>query len=298
METERRNESTMDIDRCSTLELVEKINAEDQKVADAVAGQKMMIAALIDACSTRMKKGGRLIYMGAGTSGRLGVLDASECPPTYGVSPDLVVGLIAGGKEAMFRAQEGAEDSEECGVKDLQEIGLSSNDTVVGLAASGRTPYVIAGLKYARSIGACTGSVSCVSNARMSSFADYAIEAVTGPEAVTGSTRMKAGTAEKMICNMISTGVMIRYGKVYENLMVDVQPTNEKLVHRAARIISDATGCSDEQSEHLFAASGRDVKIAILMGIADTDRSNAQALLQASGGNVHDAIVKAEEKFG
>lgn len=293
METEKRNQNTMDIDRCPTIELVRKINEEDSRIAGVVAGQAETIAALIDACSDRMKKGGRLIYMGAGTSGRLGVLDASECPPTYGVPADLVIGLIAGGRDAMFRAKEGAEDSQELGVSDLREIGLSGNDTVVGLAASGRTPYVIAGLKYARSIGACTGSVSCVSNAQMSDFADYAIEAVTGPEAITGSTRMKAGTAEKMICNMISTGVMVRYGKVYENLMVDVQPTNEKLVHRAKRIIGEAVGCAPEKAESLFAESGKDVKIAILMGLADTDRENAVRLLENSGGNVHDAIVTA-----
>lgn len=288
----------MDIDRCSTLSLVEKINAEDHKIADAVAAQKKMIAELIDACSARMKKGGRLIYMGAGTSGRLGVLDASECPPTYGVSPDLVVGLIAGGKSAMFRAKEGAEDSEELGVQDLKDLKLNENDTVVGLAASGRTPYVIGGLKYARSVGACTGSVSCVSAAKMSAYADFAIEAVTGPEVITGSTRMKAGTAEKMICNMISTGVMVRYGKVYENLMVDVQPTNEKLVRRAKRIISEAAGCTAEKAESLFEDSGRDVKIAILMGISGTGRREAGELLERCGGNVHDAIVRAEGEKG
>lgn len=294
METEMRNPVTMHIDRCSSREIVKLINDEDHKVADVVETQLDQIAAVIDAVSARMKKGGRLIYMGAGTSGRLGVLDAAECLPTYGVSPDLVVGLIAGGKDAMFRAKEGAEDSAELGEKDLKDLHLCEKDSVVGLAASGRTPYAEGGLKYARSIGAFTASVACVSHADISALADVAIEAVTGPEVVTGSTRMKAGTAEKMICNMISTGTMIRYGKVYENLMVDVQPTNDKLVERARNIIAESVGCSYEKASKLLEDSGFTVKIAILMGITGCDREHAQDLLNQSEGNVHDAIVNAE----
>jgi N-acetylmuramic acid 6-phosphate etherase len=295
-ETEMRNPDTMDIDRCSALEIVEKINHADEQVAKAVGSQKEAIAGLIDACAKRMKKGGRLIYMGAGTSGRLGVLDASECPPTYGVSPDLVVGLIAGGRNAVFKAVEGAEDSKELGVKDLKDIGLTELDTVVGLAASGSTPYVIGGLEYAGEVGACRGSVACVSDALISKYADYAIEAVTGPEVITGSTRMKAGTAEKMICNMISTGVMIKYGKVYENLMVDVQPTNIKLVGRAKRIIGQAVGCDADTAAKLFEDSGHDVKIAILMGLADCSKEAAEKTLKNHSGNVREAIEEEKQK--
>lgn len=291
LETERRNQNTMDIDHCTPLEIVTKINQEDHKVADAVETQLDVIAQIVEEASKRLLKGGRIIYMGAGTSGRLGVLDASECPPTYGVSSDLVIGLIAGGQSAMFKAKEGAEDSEELGVQDLKQINLNENDTVVGLAASGRTPYVIGGLKYANEIGALTASVSCVSNAPMSSYATYPVEAVTGAECVTGSTRMKAGTAEKMICNMISTGCMIRYGKVYENLMIDVQPTNEKLVNRAKRIIEEAVHCDYQTAEQLYEQSNHDVKIAVIMGKAHAQLDQAQQLLQQTNGNVFEAIT-------
>lgn len=295
MDTEKRNQNTLNIDCCSSLEIVEKINTEDAKVASVVATQKVKIAEIIDNASARMKKGGRLIYMGAGTSGRIGVLDASECPPTYGVSPELVVGLIAGGRNAMFKAKEGAEDDSELGKADLKDLNLNETDTVIGLAASGRTPYVIGGLDYARSIGVYTASVSCVKNAEVSAHCDTAVEAVTGAEVITGSTRMKAGTAEKMICNMISTGCMIRYGKVYENLMVDVQPTNEKLVVRAKRIISEAAECSEEEAERLFEESGHDVKIAILMGKGYCSRELAAEHLENTGGNVREAILRSEK---
>lgn len=296
IETEARNMDTMDIDHVSALEIVEKINREDHKVADAVALAKNQIAEIIEKAVQRLKEGGRIVYIGAGTSGRLGVLDASECPPTYGVSADLVMGLIAGGEDAMFKAKEGAEDDPDLAVEDLKRITLSSKDTVIGLAASGRTPYVIGGLDYARSIGAYTAAVSCVSNAKISEHAETAVEVITGAEAVTGSTRMKAGTAQKMVCNMISTGCMIRYGKVYENLMVDVQPTNEKLVERAGRIISQATGCDLEKSHQLLEESGRDVKIAIIMGCGNINAEEAHNCLEGAGGNVHDAIVAAKEK--
>ncbi len=293
LETEARNASTMDIDGCSTLEIVEKINAEDRKVADVVASQKEAIAKIIDEASSRMVNGGRLIYIGAGTSGRLGVLDASECPPTYGVSADLVIGMIAGGEKAMFTAQEGAEDDEALAVSDLQALHLNEKDSVIGLAASGRTPYVIGGLKYAAKIHAFTASIACVSDAEMSEYADVAVEAVTGPECITGSTRMKAGTAEKMICNMISTGCMIRYGKVFENLMIDVQPTNEKLVERAKRIVASAVHCDEKRSDELFEQSNHDVKTAILMGISGQSREKAVELLNRAHGNVHNAILAA-----
>lgn len=295
IETEVRNVDTMDIDHVSALEIVEKINREDHKVADAVALAKNQIAEIIEKAGQRLKEGGRIIYIGAGTSGRLGVLDASECPPTYGVSPDLVMGLIAGGEDAMFKAKEGAEDDPNLAVEDLKRITLCSKDSVIGLAASGRTPYVIGGLDYARSIGAYTASVSCVSNAKISEHAETAVEVITGAEAVTGSTRMKAGTAQKMVCNMISTGCMIRYGKVYENLMVDMQPTNEKLVERAGRIISQATGCDLEKAHQLLEESGRDVKIAIIMGCGNINADEAHNCLEGAGGNVHDAIVAAKE---
>lgn len=295
IETEVRNVDTMDIDHVSALEIVEKINREDHKVADAVALAKNQIAEIIEKAGQRLKEGGRIIYIGAGTSGRLGVLDASECPPTYGVSPDLVMGLIAGGEDAMFKAKEGAEDDPNLAVEDLKRITLCSKDSVIGLAASGRTPYVIGGLDYARSIGAYTASVSCVSNAKISEHAETAVEVITGAEAVTGSTRMKAGTAQKMVCNMISTGCMIRYGKVYENLMVDMQPTNEKLVERAGRIISQATGCDLEKAHQLLEESGRDVKIAIIMGCGNISAEEARNCLEGAGGNVHDAIVAAKE---
>lgn len=297
LETEMRNPDTKDIDRCSTLDIVRKINREDRKAADAVAEQEDKIAKVIDEVSARMKKGGRLIYIGAGTSGRLGVLDASECPPTYGVEPTLVVGLIAGGMDAMFQAKEGAEDSVELAEADLKNLNLNETDSVIGLAASGRTPYVIGGLVYAASVGAFTGSIATVSNAEMSKYADVAIEAVTGPEAITGSTRMKSGTAEKMICNMISTGCMIRYGKVYENLMVDVQPTNLKLVERAKRIIAMAVGCTEAEAESLYNESKCDVKIAILMGINHTSASDAKEFLQDADGDVQKAITESKKNI-
>jgi N-acetylmuramic acid 6-phosphate etherase len=295
IETEQRNSHSMDIDRVSTLEIVEKINVEDHKVADAIALQLDQIAEVIDECSARMKKGGRLIYMGAGTSGRIGVLDASECPPTYGVSSDLVVGLIAGGYQAMFRSQEGAEDDEHLGEEDLKALELNENDTVVGLAASGRTPYVVGGLHYANEIGAYSASVSCVTHAVISQYASTPIEVITGPEAITGSTRMKAGTAEKMICNMISTGCMIRYGKVYENLMVDVQPTNEKLVQRAVGIIAKCVHCDHQQAKTLLKESHNDVKIAVIMGVGKIGYQEAKNLLSHNGGNVHEAINEANK---
>ncbi|MGL5902034.1 MAG: N-acetylmuramic acid 6-phosphate etherase, partial [Cetobacterium sp.] len=238
--TESRNVNTLNIDTVSTAEMVKIINDEDKKVAEAVATELPQIAEAIDGIVERMKKGGRLIYIGAGTSGRLGILDASECPPTYGVSEELVQGLIAGGVEAIFRAKEGAEDSKELAIQDLKDRELTANDTVVGLAASGRTPYVIGGLEYANEIGALTVSITCNADSSVAKEAKIAISPVVGPEVVTGSTRLKSGTAQKLVLNMLSTGSMIKMGKVYGNLMVDVQSTNEKLVERAKKIVSEA----------------------------------------------------------
>lgn len=290
LETEQRNLRTMNIDRLTTLEMLTLINEEDKTIADCVEKCIPAIAKLIDLCHERMMMGGRVIYIGAGTSGRLGVLDASECPPTYGVSPSLFQGLIAGGYEALLKAKEGAEDSEELARADLQKIALNENDTVIGLAASGRTPYVIGGLKYANEIGALTGSIACVSHAKISRYATCPIEAVTYAEVVTGSTRMKAGTAQKMILNMISTTLMIQYGKVYQNLMVDVQPTNEKLVERAKRIIQEATGCTENEANHYLEASGQDVKLAICMYLTKKDKATCAKLLADHHGNVAQVI--------
>lgn len=290
LETEGRNPRTLAIDQQETLAIVHMINEEDATIAQCVKEQSHQIAQLIDAAYNCLKQGGRLIYVGAGTSGRLGVLDASECPPTYGVSDDMVMGLIAGGTQAMFKAKEGAEDSQQLAVEDLKAISVSDKDIVVGLAASGRTPYVIGALAYANEIGAQTGSVACVSDSEIGKVAKYKVEVITGPEVVQGSTRMKAGTAQKMVLNMLSTACMIKLGKVYGNLMVDVQPTNQKLVKRAKRIIQQALSCSSEQSEQLYNQSGQDVKVAIVMGLLQIDKEGAMTLLKKSDGVIAKVI--------
>lgn len=290
LNTEKRNPRTMKIDQATSLEIVEMMNYEDSTIASAVQKELPKIAALIDDVVKCIASGGRVIYMGAGTSGRLGILDASECPPTYGVSPELFQGLIAGGQEAIFRAIEGAEDSEELGIEDLKRINVTSKDCVIGLAASGRTPYVISALKYANEIGAVTGSICCVEGGEISKVSKHAIEAVTGPEVVTGSTRLKAGTSQKLILNMISTGSMILSGKVYENLMVDVQATNAKLIVRSKTIISEALGCEFDEAEKLYYESGEVVKVAILMGLTDKTREEATALLDGNNGNISKTV--------
>ncbi|MGL5541676.1 MAG: N-acetylmuramic acid 6-phosphate etherase [Erysipelotrichaceae bacterium] len=290
LETEQRNPRSMNIDHCDTLELITIINREDQEVPRTIEHMLPTVAATIEEANTFMQRGGRLIYMGAGTSGRLGVLDASECPPTYGVSPELVVGLMAGGLDAIIKAKEGAEDSPQLGVEDLKSICLTANDVVVGLAASGRTPYVIGGLDYANQVGALTIAISCVSDAEISKHAKHRWEAVVGAEVITGSTRMKAGTAQKLLCNMLSTSLMVKRGKVYKNLMVDVQPTNEKLVERAKRIIAQAAEISYEDATHYFEASGKDVKVAIMMALTQSDAQSSMALLAQNQGNVAKAI--------
>lgn len=288
--TEARNPATLHIDTMSTLEMVKTINNEDAKVATAVGTQDKQIAQAIDEASKRYAKGGRLIYVGAGTSGRLGVLDAAELVPTYGIKPERAVGLIAGGKGAMYRAVEGAEDSPELGKKDLTELKLNANDTVLGLAASGRTPYVIGCLDYAKEVGALTVSIACVPNSEIGKHADIAIEAVVGPEVITGSTRMKSGTAQKMILNIISTGVMIRQGKVYENIMIDVQPTNSKLVDRACRIINVATGADKEAALATLKETNNDVGLAIVILKTHKDKAAAEALLKENHGQVGKVI--------
>lgn len=290
--TEQRNQNTLHIDQMSTLEMVETINREDQKVASAVASQKQQIAHAIDLASANYHAGGRLIYIGAGTSGRLGVLDAAELVPTYGIDPKQAIGLIAGGQGAMYQAVEGAEDNQILAKKDLQDLHLSAKDVVIGLAASGRTPYVIGGLKYANECGAATISIACVSGSLIGQNAQVAIEAVVGPEVITGSTRMKAGTAQKMILNMISTAVMIKQGKVYQNVMIDVLPTNEKLVDRAQRIIQTCTGVSYEQAEQLLQSAQMNVGLAIVMAKSSLDKDQAEKLLAENDGNVSRVLEK------
>lgn len=288
--TEQRNANTTHIDTMSTLEMVKTINNEDEKIAQAVGTQDEKIAQAIDIGAKRYHDGGRLIYIGAGTSGRLGVLDAVELVPTYGIKPERAIGLIAGGKSAMYLAVEGAEDDPDLAEADLKKINLSEKDMVLGIAASGRTPYVIGGLDYAKKVGATTVAVACVKNSLIGQHAEIAIEAVTGPEVVTGSTRMKAGTAQKMILNMISTGIMIRQGKVYENVMIDVLPTNEKLVERAKRIISTVTGISKEQASRVLKEADKDVGLAIVMAKTKMNKEQAETLLAENHGNVSDVL--------
>ena len=290
LDTEQVNENTKNIDSLSTLDMVTVINNEDKKVALAVEKVLPNIANAIDETYKRIKNGGRLIYIGAGTSGRLGVLDASECPPTYGVDFELVQGIMAGGKDAMFKAREGAEDSKELAVEDLKAINLTEKDMVIGLAASGRTPYVIGGLEYAKEIGAGTGSVSCVQESEISKVADHPIEAIVGAEVVTGSTRMKSGTAQKMILNMISSGVMIKLGKVYGNLMIDVRPTNEKLVERAKGIIMKCTSVDKEVAEKYLEESGNDVRLSIFMILSKLDKENSIMTLNENDNNIRKAL--------
>lgn len=263
--TESRNKETMGLDQMTPLEIVTVMNREDGKAVEAVEEVLPQIAQAIVWCTDSLKQKGRIIYIGAGTSGRLGVLDAVECPPTFGVSPDVVVGLMAGGTPAFVRAVEGAEDSQIMGEEDLKEIHLSPADIVIGLAASGRTPYVIYGLRYAKKIGCRTVAVSCNRDSEIGKEADLAIEPVPGPEVLTGSTRLKAGTVQKMVLNMISTGSMVGIGKVYQNLMVDVVQTNMKLITRAENIVMTATGCTREEARDSLEEAEGSVKLAITM---------------------------------
>ncbi|MDR2767165.1 MAG: N-acetylmuramic acid 6-phosphate etherase [Treponema sp.] len=284
--TEGRNAASADIDSCSALEIVTIINNEDKKVPAAVEKALPEIAALVDEAASAFRRGGRLVYLGAGTSGRLGVLDASECPPTYGVDPGMVVGLIAGGEKALTHSVESVEDDAELGVSQLKEINFNARDVLVGITASGQALYVLGALKYAAGLGAVTAAISCNKNAKVFECARHRLCAEAGPEVVAGSTRMKAGTAQKLILNMISTGAMIRIGKVYKNLMVDMTPVNQKLVLRSIRIIGEAAGCPLAEAEKAFIASGKKTKTAIVMLLTGTDRERAEALLRESGGRI------------
>ena len=284
--TEQRNPNTADIDRISTLEMVRRINDEDKKVAYAVEQELESVAQAVDAIYESLSSGGRLIYCGCGTSGRLGVLDAAECPPTYSTDPEMVQGIIAGGERAMFKAAEGAEDNADAGREDMQKIGLSAKDIVVGIAASGRTPYVLGAMAYAHEIGAKTVALTCNKASAMNEAADISIGVETGPEVITGSTRMKCGTADKMVLNMLSTGAMIRLGKVYGNLMVDVMPTNEKLVRRAISIVSTAAGVDEELARQTLEQCGFSVKTAIVMLVRGLGVEEAEKRLGESGGVV------------
>ncbi|MER7814959.1 N-acetylmuramic acid 6-phosphate etherase [Streptomyces sp. NPDC096153] len=278
------------IDRLPTAEIARIMNGEDRTVPDAVATQIPAIAAAIDATADRMARGGRLVYAGAGTAGRLGVLDASECPPTFNTGPDEVVGLIAGGPSAMVEAVEGAEDSEELAAADLDALGLTALDTVVGVSASGRTPYAVGAVEHARTAGALTIGLSCNAGSALAAAAEHGIEVVVGPELLTGSTRLKAGTAQKLVLNMISTITMIRLGKTYGNLMVDVRASNEKLRARSRRIVSLATDAPDEAVETALTAAGGEVKTAILMLLADVDAPTATDLLKRAHGHLREAL--------
>lgn len=288
--TEDRNPNTMNIDNVSTLEMIELINEEDKKVALAVSEAKESIARAVDVIAERLSIGGRLIYIGAGTSGRLGILDASECPPTYGVSNEMVQGIIAGGYTAIFKAVEGAEDDINLAKSDLIERGLSEKDIVCGIAASGRTPYVIGGMKFAKEIGAAVICVTMNPDSEMSKIADIPISVVVGPEVIMGSTRMKAGTAQKLVLNMLTTGAMIKLGKVYGNLMVDVKASNEKLIARAKRITMMATGESEANVEKVLKASNFNVKLSILSIKTGLSITEADKLLEENKGYVQKAI--------
>lgn len=290
IKTEGKNNKTESLDLMSAEEIVSVINEEDQKIATAIASQNTQIAKVVEEVAKAIAVGGRLVYMGAGTSGRLGVLDAVECPPTYGVSDQVVIGLIAGGEKAFIKAQEGAEDSEELAVSDLQNIELNSNDVIVGIAASGRTPYVIGGLEYAKSVGCKTASIAITDNSEVGKYTDYPIEVVVGPEVVTGSTRMKAGTAQKMILNMISTGAMVLNGKVYQNLMVDVMQTNEKLKVRAQNIVMEVTGITRDEAIGALEAADGSSKLAILMTIKNISAEQGLELLAENNGNLRKSI--------
>ncbi|MFC0273129.1 N-acetylmuramic acid 6-phosphate etherase [Metabacillus herbersteinensis] len=288
--TESRNQQTLQIDTANTKDILKMMNDEDQKVALAVQDVLADVEVAVKFTYESFKRGGRLIYVGAGTSGRLGVLDAVECPPTFGTDFNMVQGLMAGGEKAFVKAVEGAEDRDELGEEDLKLIHLTANDTVIGIAASGRTPYVIGALKYAREIGAKTVALSCNENALISKEADHSIEVIVGPEVLTGSTRLKAATAHKMILNMISTSSMIQLGKAYENLMVDVSISNHKLKERAINIISKITSASYNQSKLTLESAQNEVKASIVMIKLDTTYAEATKLLNEADGYVRKAI--------
>lgn len=289
--TEIRNDRTAELDRMPVSELLSVMNAEDRTVALAVRDALSQIGDAVEAITHSLRRGGRLIYVGAGTSGRIGLLDAVECPPTFGTPPEQVVGLLAGGPGAFIVAVEGAEDEPARAVADLDEIGVNERDTVVGLAASGRTPYVVGGLQHAAAAGAVTVSVACNRDALVSRYADIPIEVITGPEVLTGSTRLKGGTAEKMVCNMLSTASMVRLGKVYGNLMVDMRATNDKLVDRARRMVSQATGADADTVAQALDAAGGHAKTAIVMLLAGFTAEEATQRLAHAQGDTRTAVA-------
>lgn len=293
MSTETRNPNTLKLDEMSSIEIVTVMNQEDVNIPKAVEKVLPEIAKTVDYVKEAFMSGGRLIYIGAGTSGRLGVLDASECPPTFGVPAQMVIGLIAGGDIALRNAVEGAEDNSEQGVADVKAIGLTSKDVVVGIAASGRTPYVIGAFEYAKELGCHTVSISCNKDSEMSATAEVAIEVIPGPEVLTGSTRLKSGTAQKLVLNMISTAAMVGIGKAYQNLMVDVMPSNEKLIVRAENIVVEATGVSKQEAKETIALANGSVKTAIVMILGDYSCEEANEQLALHQGHVRKAIKKA-----
>jgi N-acetylmuramic acid 6-phosphate etherase len=289
--TETADPRTADLDAMSTLEVLTAMNAQDRTVADAVQQVLPEIARAVDLVVRAREQGGRLIYVGAGTSGRLGLLDAVECPPTFGTAPEEVVGVLAGGDGAFAMAVEGAEDDPDLAVADLRALQVGPADVVVGLSASGRTPYVEAALHHAGRVGAGTVSVACNPGSPVSALADVALEVVTGPEVLTGSTRLKAGTAQKMVCNMLTTAAMVRTGKVYRNLMVDVRPTNAKLVDRARRIVASAAAVDERQADEALRAAGGHAKTAVVMLLAGCGVQEARARLVEHGGRVREAVA-------
>lgn len=292
MTTEQRNPQTMNLDEMSPLQIVTEMNREDAGIPAAIQPHLKEIAQVVEWAAQSLSSGGRIFYMGAGTSGRLGVLDASECPPTFGVSADTVVGLIAGGPSAIMKAVEGAEDDRELGAQDLKDHHLTSKDLVIGLAASGRTPYVIGGIEYAKSIGCKTAGITCNEGSVIGKASNCAIDVVVGPEVLTGSTRLKSGTAEKMILNMISTAAMVQIGKSYGNLMVDVVLSNEKLQVRAENIVMQATGVDRETAKRTIAEAGGRCKTAITMILANCGKEEAQQRLAQANGHVRKAILQ------
>ena len=291
--TEAYRPDLAEIDRQPTLEIARTMNREDTAVPTAVAAQLPQIAAAIDGAAERMARGGRLLYLGTGTAGRLGVLDASECPPTFNTDPQEVIGLIAGGPDAMATAVEGAEDSKELAASDLDGLGVNADDVVVGISASGRTPYAVGAVEHARRLGALTIGLSCNAGSPLGSAAEHGIEVVVGPELITGSTRLKAGTAQKLVLNMISTISMIRLGKTYGNLMVDVRASNDKLRARSRRIVALATGAGAEIVEDALSATGGEVKNAILTILGEVDATTAARLLDDSRGQLRAALTAA-----
>lgn len=288
--TEQRNPNSMHVDSLSALEIMRLMNEEDKQVPLAIEKCLPQIAQAVECIVAAFQQGGRLVYIGAGTSGRLGVLDASECPPTFGVSPEMVKGIIAGGERALRHPIEGAEDSKEQAVVDLQTIQFSSKDVLVGIAASGRTPYVIGALEYAKSLGSVTVSIASNPNSAMANIVDIAIDTVVGPEVLTGSSRLKSGTAQKLVLNMLTTASMILMGKCYQNLMVDVQASNEKLKARAIRIVMQATDCDKALAEETLKQSDQNAKLAIMMILSGLDRAQAETLLEKHHGKLQLAL--------